>query len=180
VNWLDYLIVLLLIWGLIRGAMKGFAVAFTSFIALYIALFIGFRLMHKAGTYWAETFDLQTPWIPFLGFLTVFLMIFLGILLAGKLLDKLFKAAALGMLNRMAGALFGGIKMAFAMGLLIWLLDQVQLFGPEDKYGSRLYQPMTLFANGIITAGTKLLPMLGDLMGEIDTLFDGLTLPETD
>lgn len=179
-NWLDYLIILLLLWGVIRGAMKGFAVAFTSFIALYIALFIGFRLMHKVGSYWSNTFELQTPWIPFLGFLSVFIIIFVGILLLGKLFDKFFKAAAFGLLNRLAGALFGGIKMAFAVGLLIWLLNQVQLFSPDDKYGSRLYAPMSLFANGIITAGSALLPMVGDLMGEIDSLFDGLSLPESD
>jgi membrane protein required for colicin V production len=178
VNWLDYLIAIFLILGAIRGAMKGFAVSVTSFIALYVALFLGFRLMHRAANFWAEQFDLQTAWLPFLGFLTVFVLVLVGILFLGKLLDRMFKAVALGLLNRLAGALFGFLQLGFAVGLLLWLVDQVQLIDPNTKYESLLYGHTTGYTQRLIDWGAAILPIVGDVLGEIDGLFDKLIAPE--
>lgn len=177
-NWLDYLIAIFLVLGAIRGAMKGFAVSITSFLALYVALFLGFRLMHRAASFWDEQFDLQTGWLPFLGFLTVFVVVLVGILLLGKLLDRMFKAVALGLLNRLAGAVFGFLQLGFAVGLLLWLVDQVQLIDPNTKYESLLYGHTTDYTQRLLGWGSAMLPVLGDVMGEIDGLFDGLTGPE--
>lgn len=177
-NWLDYLIAVFLVLGAIRGAMKGFAVSITSFLALYVALFLGFRLMHRAASFWAVQFDLQTGWLPFIGFLTVFIVVLVGILLLGKLLDRMFKAVALGLLNRLAGALFGFLQLGFAAGLLLWLVDQVQLIDPNTKYESLLYEHTTAYTQRLLSWGSAMLPILGDVMGEIDGLFDGLTGPE--
>jgi membrane protein required for colicin V production len=177
-NWLDYLIAILLLLGAIRGAMKGFAVSVTSFLALYVALFLGFRLMHRAASFWAEQFDLQTAWLPFLGFLTVFVLVLVGVLLLGKLLDRMFKAVALGLLNRLAGAVFGFLQFGFAIGLLLWLVDQVQLIEPNTKYESMLYEHTTAYTQQLLDWGTAVLPVLGDVLGEIDGLFDKLIEPK--
>ncbi len=177
-NWLDYLIAVFLVLGAVRGAMKGFAVSATSFIALYVALFVGFRLMHRAASFWAEQFDLQTAWLPFLGFMTVFVLVLIGILLLGKLLDRFFKVVALGLLNRLAGAVFGILQLGFAVGLLLWLVDQVQLIDPNTKYESLLYGHTTAYTQRLIDWGTAALPIAGDILGEIDGLFDKLIVPE--
>jgi len=163
--------------GAIRGAMKGFAVSVTSFLALYLALFLGFRLMHRAASFWAEQFDLQTAWLPFLGFLSVFVLVLVGMLFLGKLLDRVFKAVALGLLNRLAGAVFGFLQLGFAAGLLLWLVDQVQLIDPNTKYESMLYGQTTAYTKKLLDWGTAILPVLGDVLGEIDSLFDGLIEP---
>ncbi len=177
-NWLDYLIAVFLILGAIRGAMKGFAVSVTSFFALYLALFLGFHMMHRVASFWKEQFDLQTAWLPFLGFLTVFVLVLVGILLLGKLLDRLFKAVALGLLNRLAGAVFGFLQLGFAAGLLLWLVDQVQLIDPNTKYESALYAHTTAYTQQLLDWGTAVLPALGDVLGEIDGLFDKLITPK--
>jgi uncharacterized membrane protein required for colicin V production len=157
--------------------MKGFAIALSGLLALYLALFLGFRLMQVVAGYLASQFDLQTPWLPFLGFLTIFLMVFIGVLMLGRVFDRLFKLATLGWINRLAGAAFGSLQMVLAAGLLLWLLAQVQLPAPNDKYDSKLYGITTSFAEQSMLMAGKMLPMIGDMLGELDQFFDALTVP---
>jgi membrane protein required for colicin V production len=178
VNWLDYLILLALGWGAFRGGMKGFAVAITSLIALYVAVILGFKGMHAVTTWLQQQFDWNTPWMPFLGFLTVFIAVFAGILLLGRSFDRLFKAAALGWANRLAGAVFGAFQMLLVAGTLLWLVDQVQLIEPEVKHSSKLYPFVSDTARASWTFLSKLSPALGDWMARIDAQFDALITPQ--
>lgn len=176
-NWLDYLILLALGWGAFRGGMKGFAVAITSLIALYVAVILGFKGMHLATTWLQQQFGWNTPWLPFIGFLSVFVLVFAGILLLGRSLDRLFKVAALGWANRLAGALFGAFQMLLVTGTLLWLVDQVQLIEAEVKHSSQLYPHISNIARTSWTFLSKLWPEVGDWMTRIDTQFDGLIAP---
>lgn len=174
-NWLDYLLLLALGWGAFRGGMKGFAVSVSSLFALYLAVILGFKGMHLATTWLSVQFDWNTPWLPFIGFLTVFVLVFAGILLLGRTLDRLFKAAALGWANRLAGALLGILQWILVAGTLLWLVDQVQLIEPEVKHGSKLYEPVYTLARSSWQLLERLWPAVGDWMGEIDKQFDALT-----
>ena len=179
-NWLDYLIAIALVFGLVRGLMKGFAVSVTSFVALYVALFLGFKLMHQAAAYWDSAFELSGVWLPFIGFISVFVLVLVLILMLGRLLDKLFKAVALGIVNRLAGGLFGLLQFGFLVGLLLWLVQQVDLIDPSSTAASWLYPYAITYTETIIDWGSKLLPMVGDLLGEIEALFAEMsdTLPK--
>lgn len=179
-NWLDYLILLALSWGAFRGGMRGLAVALTSLIALYVAVIAAFKGMHAVTSWLQLQFEWQTPWLPFIGFLTVFVLILAGILLLGRSLDKLFKAAALGWANRLAGAAFGAFQMLLVAGTLLWLVDQVQLIEPEVKHSSKLHPFVSQTANATWSAMSKLWPALGDWMGQIDEQFEALILPASE
>lgn len=174
-NWLDYLLLLALGWGAFRGGMKGFAVTVSSLLALYLAVILGFKGMHLATAWLGTQFDWQTPWLPFIGFLSVFVLVFAGVLLLGRTFDRLFKAAALGWANRLAGAAFGILQWILVAGTLLWLIDQVQLLEPEVKHGSKLYEPVYGMARYSWELLERLWPAVGDWMGEIDKQFDALT-----
>jgi membrane protein required for colicin V production len=173
-NWLDYLILLVLGFGLVRGLMKGFAVSVTSFLAMYIAFFLALRLMHRMAAWLTDFFGLETVWVPFLGFLTVFVLVLLGVIMLGKALDRFFKVTALGWLNRLAGGVFGVLQLGLVVGLMLWLVDQVQLIDPNSKYESVLYGPTTQATSSMISWASTAWPALGDVLAEIDQLFDGL------
>lgn len=177
-NWLDYLILLALGWGAFRGGMKGFAVAITSLIALYVAVILGFKGMHVITSWLQQQFNWNTPWLPFIGFLTVFVLVFAGLLLMGRSLDRLFKAAALGWANRLAGALFGAFQMLLVAGTLLWLVDQVQLIQPEVKHSSKFYPFVSDTARTSWTFFSQWWPALGDWMARIDAQFDALIAPQ--
>lgn len=179
-NWLDYLILLALGWGAFRGGMKGLAVAITSLIALYVAVIVAFKGMHAVTSWLQVQFDWQTPWLPFLGFLTVFVFIFAGIIVLGRSLDKMFKAASLGWANRLAGAVFGSFQMLLLAGALLWLVDQVQLIEPKEKHSSKLLPFVSQTSTTAWSALSKVWPGVGNWMSQIDEQFDHLILPESE
>lgn len=173
-NWLDYILLLALGFGAFRGGMKGFAVALTSLLSLYVAVIVAFKAMHIATSWLQVQFGWDTPWMPFIGFLSVFLLIFVGILLLGRSLDRLFKVASLGWFNRLAGALFGAFQMLLVAGTLLWLVNQVQLIEPEVKHSSKLFP----FVNKTVSESWawigSIWPAVGDWMGQIDEQFGKL------
>lgn len=179
-NWLDYLILLGLGWGAFRGGMKGLAIALSSLIALYVAVITAFKGMHAVTLWLQAQFDWQTPWLPFLGFLTVFILIFAGILLLGRSLDRLFKAAALSWANRLAGAAFGCFQMLLLVGALLWLVDQVQLIQPKEKHSSKLLPFVTETSAVTWSALSRIWPEVGNWMTQIDAQFDQLILPTSE
>lgn len=162
-------------WGAFRGGMKGFAVTVSSLLALYLAVFLAFKGMHLATSWLGTQFGWQTPWMPFIGFLTVFVLVFAGVLLLGRTFDRLLKAAALGWANRLAGAMFGVLQWVLVAGTLLWLVDQVQLLEPEVKHSSKLYESVYGTARYSWELFERLWPAVGDMMGEIDQQFDALS-----
>jgi membrane protein required for colicin V production len=73
--------------------------------------------------------------------------------LLSRALDKLVKAAALGIFNRLAGLLFGMLKTAFFISIILVILNGINSrlpFIPEEhKENSLLYQPLSRLAPAI-------------------------------
>lgn len=177
-NWLDYLMLVPVVWLLILGFSKGFAREITSFVALYLAIFIGFKGMYALTHWFAREFELTKPWLPFLCFMLLFVGVFLLFLFSGKLLDKLFKAVALGWLNRLAGALFGALKGLMLISVLYWLVNQVNLIDPLDKQASLFFPYVNTFSVGMFDWLGRITPVLGDLFGNMESLFEELSTTE--
>lgn len=178
-NWLDYLMLVPVVWLLVLGFSKGFAREITSFVALYLAIFIGFKGMYALTRWMSEHFELKTPWLPFICFILLFIGVLLLLLMSGKLLDKLFKAVALGWLNRLAGALFGAIKGLMLVSVLYWLVNQVNLIDPLDKQASMFFPYVDTFSVGMFDWLGRITPILGELFGNMESLFDELSTTES-
>jgi len=83
-----------------------------------------------------------------------FLVIVICVYALAKILEKMIKLVALGMVNRITGALFGGLKLALILGVMIMLIDQAdgrfQFLSTELKSESVLYNPMLNIVQHVI------------------------------
>lgn len=177
-NWLDYVLLVPVVCFVIIGLTKGFAREFTSFLALYLALYLGFKGMYWLTALMAEKFDWQGPMMPFVGFMVIFVGVILLLLFTGKMFDRLFKAVALGWLNRLAGGLFGALKGLMLVSVLFWLVNQANLIDPVDKQASVFFPHIDLFSVHLFDWLGKLVPALGELFANMEKLFEGLSQPE--
>lgn len=178
-NWLDYLMLVPVIWFLVIGFTKGFAREITSFVALYLAIYIGFKGMYALTHWMTVQFDLSTPWLPFVCFMLLFIGVLLLLLFSGKVLDKLFKAVALGWLNRIAGAFFGAMKGLMLVAVLLWLINQVNLIDPLDKQASAFFPFVDTFSVGLFDWLGRITPVLGELFGNMEAMFENLSPVES-
>ncbi|HUW92379.1 MAG TPA: CvpA family protein [Bacteroidales bacterium] len=145
-NWIDFVIIALLGFGLIQGFMNGLIIEVAELAALILGIlgaihFSGWTAMKLSG--W---FDVQTSWLGIIAFAVTFIVIVVAINLLGKLLDTLMKAVALGFVVRILGAIFGIIKTALILSVIFVFLNtlhQKRAFLPSDRIAkSYLYNPV--------------------------------------
>lgn len=121
-NYLDIILGIFLIIGLIRGFSNGLFVEIASLIALIAGIYGAIHFSHYASEFIADRFNWGESLINLVAFAATFIIIVLVISLAGKLLTKVADLAMLGILNKILGAIFGMLKTAFILSVIIMFL----------------------------------------------------------
>lgn len=143
---LDIALLVLLILGMVRGFSRGFFVEIASVVALIAGVYGAFHFSNFAATFLKERVDWNENTVNIAAFAITFIIIVLVIALAGKALTKIADFAMLGLLNKLLGALFGGLKVALILSVILIVLEKMHanvLFVKEaDKESSVLYKPI--------------------------------------
>ena len=145
-NGIDIVLAALILFGLIRGLFKGLFVEVASLLALVLGTWGAIHF----SFYVAEFLINRTEWnertINIVAFAITFIIIVLVISLAGKALTKIADFAALGLLNKLLGAVFGGLKIALILSIVLNVFDSLNRALPfvEDSTveESALYEPV--------------------------------------
>ena len=120
-NWLDYLLLLIVVASVVGGFWKGFARSGIGLLAALAGLLLGIWFYGVAGAFLQPY--ASTPAIAnFIGFWIVFVLCVVAGALAGKLLAALLKWAGLTWFDRGLGGMFGflrGLLTAVAVVLLL-------------------------------------------------------------
>ncbi len=143
---LDIVIGLLLIYGLYKGLKNGLFVEIASIIALIAGLYGAIHFSYIAGDYLSKNMEWNERYINITSFIITFVIIVLVVHLAGKFLTKIADFAMLGLLNKLAGAIFGVLKVAVILGALLVFFERanssVNLIKSETLEESLLYEPI--------------------------------------
>lgn len=147
---IDIVLGALLLFGLIRGLFKGLFVEIASLLALVLGIYGAIHF----SDYAASLFEAKVEWdektIAIVAFAITFVVIVLAISLAGKALTKLADFAALGMLNKLLGAVFGVLKIGLILSIVLMVFSRLNntlpFFEPEDLENSVLYEPVKSLA----------------------------------
>lgn len=143
---LDIVLGLLLIYGLYKGLKNGLFVEIASIIALVAGLYGAIHFSYIAGDYLSKNMEWNERYINIASFIITFIIIVLIVQLAGKFLTKIADFAMLGLLNKLAGAIFGALKVAVILGALLVFFERanssVNLIKSETLEESALYEPI--------------------------------------
>src|SRR5690606_14004559 len=99
-------LIVLIFFGLVRGLMNGLFVEIVSVVAFIAGVYGAIHFSHYAATFIGENSEWTEYTIQIVAFASTFLIIVLAITLAGKALTKLASFPALGIVNKLLGALF--------------------------------------------------------------------------
>ena len=145
-GFLDIVIGLLLIYGLYKGLKNGLFVEIASIIALIAGLYGAIHFSYIAGDYLSENMEWNERYINLTAFIITFIAIVLVVHMAGKFLTKIADFAMLGLLNKIAGALFGALKVAVIIGALLVFFERanssMNMVKNESLESSVLYEPV--------------------------------------
>ena len=147
---IDIVLGALLLFGLIRGAMKGLFVEIASLFALVLGVFGAIHFSYFVADLLESKVDWDEKTMNIVAFATTFVIIVLAISLAGKALTKLADFAALGMLNKLLGGVFGALKIGLILSVLLIVFNKLNKtlpFMEEDELEeSILYKPVKCLA----------------------------------
>lgn len=146
-SYFDLLLAVPLLWGAVRGFMKGFIISVSGLLALIVGVYGAILFSDQVGVYLQEEHGFEGPMMPMIAFALVFLAIVVGIYFLGRILEKVVKLAALGLVDKLAGGLFGLAKAALIVSVILLLVEQADHyfeFIPQDEVqASVLYEPIS-------------------------------------
>ena len=145
-NILDIILAVILLFGIVRGFKNGFFVEVTSLVALALGVYGAIRFSYFAGDFLKDKVNWPEKTVQIVAFAITFLIIVLLISLIGKLLTKIADLAALGILNKIAGAAFGAAKLALILSIILIVFSRLNRTLPfvseEGLNSSILYSPV--------------------------------------
>ncbi len=149
-NYLDIIFLVPLLFALYRGFKKGMIHMVASLAALVLGIFGAIKLRPMFASLLDSIFDISPDYMNVIAFSVAFVSIVLVVHLVAFAVEKLVKAVALNLVNRLLGMGIGLLVTAFVLSMILWPVNQVnaekQIIKPELIEGSLLYKPLSAFA----------------------------------
>lgn len=171
-NYLDIIIIIPLIWGAYKGFRKGFIIEIASLIALILGIWGGINFSTYSAEFLSKSFHISTEIMPLLSFVITFIAIVILVFFIAKILERIVKMVALGIVNRIAGMLFGMMKFGIIISVILNLINtidaEVSFIENEMKTKSLLFKPLS-------DLSSALFPKLNDLKEKTASWKDEIT-----
>jgi membrane protein required for colicin V production len=143
---LDIVLGLLLLWGLFGGLKNGLLIELASIVALIAGLYGAFHFSYFAADYLDKNWQWDEKYVNLIAFLLTYILIVIAVKLIGKLLTRFANMMLLGLLNKIAGGIFGALKVAVILGAFLVFFDRVnthfEFLDEDTKRKSVLYAPL--------------------------------------
>ena len=145
-NKIDILLLVILGFGLVRGFMRGLIIEMASLLAIVVGIYGAIHFSFFTARLLGELMPSSQQTIEVVAFGLTLIVLMLAVMFLAKVLTKMLKAAELGFLNRLAGALFGVLKAAVIVGSLFVFLERTfqteKWLSPSALSESVLHEPV--------------------------------------
>lgn len=128
-NYVDYVILAILLVFAIRGYLKGIIVGLATIAALVLGLWAALHFSNFLDATLAEHLHPSRKWLPILSFTLTFLLVVLGVMLTAKITEKFVDMVGMGFFNHLGGAILGIAKGAILAGVLLFIITAVDTKG---------------------------------------------------
>lgn len=143
---IDIILIIPLLWGAFMGFRKGLVLELASFVGLILGIYGAIKLSDFTAEKLTEYVEVSREWLGLLSFLITFILIVFSVFILAKILDKTLKMVALGLVNRLLGLVFGVLKYALILSVLLYFFENTnRKFGfVESDFAkeSILWKPM--------------------------------------
>ena len=145
-NWIDFLIVILVVLSVISGFSNGLVKEVASLIGLILGIWGAIKFSNFTAVKLDEWFNMTGQYVGIIAFVITFCAIVICIHFIGALADKVVDAVQLGFLNRLLGMVFGAVKNILILSVIFSVLNAIDArrhFLPEGVEGSKFYKPVS-------------------------------------
>lgn len=152
-NTVDVVIGIILIFGTVNGFMKGLFIEITTLVGLVLGVYGAIHFSYFLGDFLKDSVTWDESLIQVVAFAGTFLLILIALVLLGKAMTKIAETIALGFFNKLVGAIFGFLKYALILSIVLIVYDEinasVRFMEKQKTKESKLYEPVKNFAPAI-------------------------------
>ncbi len=158
-NFIDAVIAIPLIWFAYKGFSKGLIIELATLIALLLGIYIAGHFSEYTADFLRDKMDFHSKYMGVISFSITFLGVVLLVMLFGKSLEKVVDILLLSFVNKITGAVFGFIKAAFVISVIIYILGTFEL---ENKLIKKDLQDKSLLYQPIRSIAPQIFPIITD------------------
>ncbi|GAB1416746.1 hypothetical protein MASR2M117_21520 [Paludibacter sp.] len=149
-NALDLYILVPILLGFVVGLFRGLIKEIVSLVVIILGIYIS-KLFSSFVAKWLNGhFDISLKLAQPLAFIIIFAIVAILLILASKFLQGIIKNLSLGFINSILGGLFGALKFALLVSVILivfdTLNDRFSFIDKESKDKSILFQPVKKIA----------------------------------
>lgn len=143
-NWLDIVLAIPMLWFLYKGFRNGLIIELASLAALVLGIWVALHFSFYVEGWLIDNFEIGDKYLSIISFALTFLIVAILVYLAGKIIHKLVGIVFLGFINRLAGGIFGLLKVALVLSVILYFINSFDsnLIKAEVKDNSVLYEPV--------------------------------------
>lgn len=153
-NYIDIVLCIPLVWGLYKGFTKGLIIEAATLVAFGLGVWGGLYFSDLCAQKIKELLNWNSPYLPIISFAITFLGIVIIVYFIAKMIQRMVEGIALGGINKIGGALFGSLKYALVMSVVIFVMNAVEKSYPlisfQVKNESLMYEPIGTIAPMVI------------------------------
>jgi membrane protein required for colicin V production len=156
---LDIILALFLFYFAYKGFSNGFIISIATLAGLILGFYAASHFSEFTANWLQHDMGLKSSNIKLIAYIVTFVIVVVLIFLLGRFMTGVVKTVGLGIVNRLAGAVFGiakGLLIASFLFLLFSRIDPNEsLFTSAQKKGSVLYKPVAAVAPAVIPVVQK-------------------------
>jgi membrane protein required for colicin V production len=146
-NWIDLIIVVLLVLAVFSGFTNGLVKEVASLAGLILGIWGAIKFSGFTAAKLYDWFDMSGQYIGIIAFVVTFCVIVVIIHFIGIMADKIVDAVSLGFLNRLLGIVFGVIKNILILSVIFTVMNAIDAHRPflpkATIEGSKFYSPIS-------------------------------------
>ena len=172
---IDIIFVGLIILAIVKGFRRGLIVAVFSFISIVVGLAAAIKLSTVAAHYLGQSVKVSDRWLPVIAFAGVFIIVVLLVRLGARLIEKTFRLAMLGFVNRLGGIVFYIILYTIIYSVVLFYASQIHVLKAGTIERSATYPYIHSWGPNVIDSLGKLIPIFSDMFTELVDFFAKLS-----
>lgn len=145
-NSIDITFLIIIGVGFVFGLFKGLIRELASLAAIVLGIYGAKMFSSLLVPILIQFFKISDKVAQPVAYIVLFIIIVVLLLMLARAIDKLFDAVALDGLNKFLGGLFGALKYALILSVLINVFDtfdqKLQFMSKENRENSIVYKPL--------------------------------------
>jgi len=154
----------LLAYGCIKGLWKGLVSELAGVVSLLLGIFIAIKFSGFVGNMFSGNINENPKHAAIVAFIITFVAVVVGVSLLSKIVTKLADFSGLGLVNRLLGGLFGGIKMVLMLSVILHFFLKIN---SNHTFAEQETLDNSLFFNPILKVSNLIFPTLEEWFGDL-------------